>query len=1313
MARAPDLITYVSEASDPSLITQAEARRLGKDTVPYAGSSRPAVFNQPGGSDTNIQFNSSGSFGGDGAFTFNTTTKAVNLTGNLNIGGLINGKFSTNFANFKISGGESGQVISTNGNGTLSWRTVASDLPSDWNATTGTQVILNKPTIPSITGLATETYVSNSIANITIPSITGLATVAYVDNKATWANISGKPTFSTVAASGEYKDLIWPVYQTIEDLPDATTNHGMFAHVHAEGHGYMAHAGTWVKLGNYSDIPGGLADLSDVTITGAVSGQVLKYNGTAWVNDTDATGGGASTGNITFTGDNIGSTNDIVNIIGNSYAELQSNDNYIWVEETSASIQINGYEWKFNDNAVLTLANGANISQTTPDGNKIFNITPPETSDFEVVLVDGNARIQSDAGSWKFDKAGITTLPKGSTLGETTTTTVITPPGASAGQSLVIRPTSSAWSVDSSGFIVYGSPITISVNQNAPGNYFGTVNYEITGTGVTEQSLGRPLTGHVVFTGTMGPVTESVTWTIPTNSNITEFTFTLTTVDGTASAGPGETDPALYYNFEYNALPAGNYATVTNNGISNSDANHIHLVAGNTTTTDIYLGDDDQYVKIEKNAGNVVVGTNTNTHQWTFGTDGVFTIPGNGGLYYQSGAMRVKANANIEINAYDGAVNHSWVFGQDGNIILPSNTSKINYANGTSILDGLSSGGPTLLPPYKGFRAHYGRMYNNSGDENGPINKLVIYKDTVNPSSAIDTTTNSDDFQVTGLTGSDVVVMLVVISDGTDWATPTPTATLTTFVEDIIDYVVLNNGVPGEVRSVSQMKDAFYNSFNDFKTTIGNVKTNLDFFDTNNQFNINPAFSTGSGATFNGISYNMSDDTISLGSWGQGAPNTHNVGDTYVIPGNTIQDAQGNYLATPANDVTVTVTAVSDGFINTYSVTGTLPRPQEIWPDHSISDGGDDEYDGGNAIHTNLATDIPYNSGDVVSSSSAFGGGDYVVTYKNGIFGIFATNASIDVIGTSGDSGGYGNDSSSSGFDGDGQADTGGLYGEVVEATPPSKIANGTSYANIAAADGNLVIGINNTSTWTFGTDGELTLPATGMIVEPTTQNVLNLNRGGEIHLRTFGTNDIQLSTDWDGLGGSWFFGSNGILTAPGAITGPGGMGGHAVLRAPESNSAVLENNARYNAVAVQDNNITVQTSADAGSTFNTWAFGTNGELTLPAGGDIKDSTGTSVLGITSKAEPSFDIKTASFDAASGSRYGVGTTSSTVTATLPAVPQAGDAIYFVDAGGAYATNNLIIEPNGGTIMGTSGAMTVSVNDQNFGLMFNGTTWRVY
>ena len=94
-------------------------------------------------------------------------------------------------------------------------------------------------------------------------------------------------------------------------------------------------------------------------------------------------------------------------------------------------------------------------------------------------------------------------------------------------------------------------------------------------------------------------------------------------------------------------------------------------------------------------------------------------------------------------------------------------------------------------------------------------------------------------------------------------------------------------------------------------------------------------------------------------------------------------------------------------------------------------------------------------------------------------------------------------------------------------------------------------------------------------------------------------------------------------------------------------------------------------------------------------------------------AEAPFSIQTANFNANVGGRYGVDTTSGAVTSTLPASPATGGAIFFADAGGAFASNNLTINPNGQTIMGASGNMTVSNNNQSFGLFFNGATWRTY
>ena len=47
------------------------------------------------------------------------------------------------------------------------------------------------------------------------------------------------------------------VYSQLADLPSATDNHGMFAHVHATGEAYYAHAGNWVQLAKQSTVPAG------------------------------------------------------------------------------------------------------------------------------------------------------------------------------------------------------------------------------------------------------------------------------------------------------------------------------------------------------------------------------------------------------------------------------------------------------------------------------------------------------------------------------------------------------------------------------------------------------------------------------------------------------------------------------------------------------------------------------------------------------------------------------------------------------------------------------------------------------------------------------------------------------------------------------------------------------------------------------------------------------------------------------------------------------------------------------------------------
>jgi len=64
------------------------------------------------------------------------------------------------------------------------------------------------------------------------------ATASYVSHSASIVDIPGKKI--------QYSN----VYTDFTNLPNASTYHGMFAHVHATGSAYFAHAGNWVELAN-------------------------------------------------------------------------------------------------------------------------------------------------------------------------------------------------------------------------------------------------------------------------------------------------------------------------------------------------------------------------------------------------------------------------------------------------------------------------------------------------------------------------------------------------------------------------------------------------------------------------------------------------------------------------------------------------------------------------------------------------------------------------------------------------------------------------------------------------------------------------------------------------------------------------------------------------------------------------------------------------------------------------------------------------------------------------------------------------------
>ena len=146
----------------------------------------------------------------------------------------------------------------------------------------------------------------------------------------------------------------------------------------------------------------------------------------------------------------------------------------------------------------------------------------------------------------------------------------------------------------------------------------------------------------------------------------------------------------------------------------------------------------------------------------------------------------------------------------------------------------------------------------------------------------------------------------------------------------------------------------------------------------------------------------------------------------------------------------------------------------------------------------------------------------------------------------------------------------------------------------------------NAAHTWRFGTDGILTFPgavgfqATFGSVEPVgdvlqTVNNLVLSSESEVHIRTNSTS---------GTSPLWTFGTDGTLTLPQYDTAISQYDGETTFDGGSDDIGVQVNVDKTIYLRVGDDN---------------WVFGAGAGganiLQLPAGGDIKDSTGASVLG--------------------------------------------------------------------------------------------------
>jgi hypothetical protein len=125
----------------------------------------------------------------------------------------------------------------------------------------------------------------NDLTDVTITGATTGEVLRYngaewVDAQLAYSDLSGTPTLATVATTGAYSDLSGtPTLGTAAALDVGTSASNV---VQLDGTGKLP-AVDGSQLINLPAPTIGLNDLTDVTITAAATGEVLRYNGTAWV----------------------------------------------------------------------------------------------------------------------------------------------------------------------------------------------------------------------------------------------------------------------------------------------------------------------------------------------------------------------------------------------------------------------------------------------------------------------------------------------------------------------------------------------------------------------------------------------------------------------------------------------------------------------------------------------------------------------------------------------------------------------------------------------------------------------------------------------------------------------------------------------------------------------------------------------------------------------------------------------------------------------------------------------------------------------
>ena len=426
--------------------------------------------------------------------------------------------------------------------------------------------------------------------------------------------------------------------------------------------------------------------------------------------------------------------------ITNQWANLWVTNNTIYIGNVALGITDSNI---LTINGQPTLTNDSNTSITTEGnltayklestlaylgdfeflGNKISaediiiestdaDILIKSDSDIFANITDKTFVIESHLGNWTFDgTSGNLTLPMGGVVYETNI-----PDGGLSGSAVALMPPGGT-NADQQ-LLVYPTVNDANHLHLTSGNLYNTELY----LGNDDLYVKLTNTGNISLSA--NNLIDSALWQFGVDGNVTLPQSGVITEETVPGGFPGSAvviKPDGFINDNQRLLiyPTG--------GV---DYNHLHLTSGNLYSTELFLGNDDLYLKLS-NSGNIIINANDgagSSAQWTFDTTGNLNTPGNiitsgtggdiimtGGnitgagnitantfiglgnskldfttygsnsayltttnddstaLFMGAVSAELYANTSVSIRANTGGTSQTWTFSTDGNLTTPSN----------------------------------------------------------------------------------------------------------------------------------------------------------------------------------------------------------------------------------------------------------------------------------------------------------------------------------------------------------------------------------------------------------------------------------------------------------------------------------------------------------------------------------------------------------------------------------------------------------------------------------------------------------------